>query len=180
MRIIAGKYKGHGLLYPKSVDVRPTQDRVKEALFSSLGTRCIDASVLDLCCGTGSLGLEAISRGAKSAVFIDDNVTYINKNIQKIISSEDQSKIRVLKQTLCANFIMPNGPFDLIFLDPPWTDPILYKYALNALSRFDTMSQSSILVIESEKGFKIECPDHLKIKKTYQYGGTQITLVEVQ
>src|SRR5437899_5142491 len=81
MRIIAGIAKGMVLAVPKRAEVRPTSDRVREAIFSSLGDRVIDADVLDLYAGTGALGLEAASRGARAVTFVERSVDAIQKNL---------------------------------------------------------------------------------------------------
>ena len=136
MRIIAGKLKGRVLKIPRGI--RPTSQKVREALFSILGNRIIDGVVLDLFAGSGALGIEALSRGAKSATFVDNNrkcVQTIKVNLELCGLSSFQSsslrrkerdekiEIRVLSMEAlkAIRFFERKGErFDLIFLDPPY------------------------------------------------------------
>jgi len=123
MRIIAGSAKGRRLAAPAGYSIRPTADRAKEALFSIIASRLADASVLDLFAGTGSLGLEALSRGAKEAVFIDhgkESLALIAANIRACGFSPQQARpirhdlSRGLPRDIAGRF------FHIIFLDPPY------------------------------------------------------------
>ena len=125
MRIIAGTKKGMRLLPPKGTDTRPITDRVKESLFSILYTKGMleDMVVADLFCGTGSMGLEALSRGAKFCTFIDggrDVTKILNRNIEK-------AHFLAESRTVCANILKVGaapspeyGCYDLVFCDPPY------------------------------------------------------------
>ena len=130
MRIISGSSRGRKLLTPKEdkrkpPQIRPTSDRSREALFNILGSRVTGAKVLDLFAGTGALGLEALSRGAKQAVFVDDSqyaCSLIAENC-KLCHAEETSLIlrRNLRKT--PKFLaklLEDGPFDIIFMDPPY------------------------------------------------------------
>jgi 16S rRNA (guanine(966)-N(2))-methyltransferase RsmD len=123
MRIVAGRFRGRRLESPESRRIRPTSDRVREALFSIIASRVVGASVLDLFAGTGALGLEALSRGAAQAVFVDqgaDAVRIIRANIQRL-GVEDQVTVfqgavsRVIRRLADGRAL-----FDLIFMDPPY------------------------------------------------------------
>jgi 16S rRNA (guanine966-N2)-methyltransferase len=123
MRIIAGSAKGRRLAAPKGLTIRPTADRAKEALFSILAPRLSDAAVLDLFAGTGALGLESLSRGAKEAFFIDaDNeaLALIAANIQTCRFAATSARVicHDLRHGLPKEIISRH--FDLIFLDPPY------------------------------------------------------------
>lgn len=126
MRVIAGEARGRQLLAPKSLRVRPTADRVKEALFSKLLSRLGEFDgmrVLDIFAGTGNLGIEALSRGASYAVFIDshrESAEVIRKNLE-ITRYAEQSKV-VLQEAAPALKWLARGeaPFHLVFLDPPY------------------------------------------------------------
>lgn len=147
MRIISGKYKGHIINCPRGKDVRPTTDRVKESIFSSLISilgSFDNAIVLDAFAGSGSLGFEALSRGAKSVVMFENNYnTYKNliNNASKLNLNEDELKI-------CKDDVFNSGfslirfrePFNVVFLDPP------YKYNANqVLSLLTNLIDSSVL-----------------------------------
>ena len=118
MRIISGSHKGKKLKEVKGQEVRPTSDRAKEALFSILSTKVLNSSFLDLCCGTGSVGLEAYSRGAKEVVFVDKSpksIELAKQNAQSIGLNEEF----ILSDAI--NYLLKtNKKFDLIFFDPPY------------------------------------------------------------
>jgi 16S rRNA (guanine966-N2)-methyltransferase len=131
MRIVAGAAKGRRLVAPKGTDVRPTSDRVKEALFSSLQPVLPAARVLDLFAGSGALGLEALSRGAASVTFVERarpardalrrNIEVVGLPGTEVVASDAAAGLRGE---------LPGGPFDLVLLDPPYHHP---KAALTAL-----------------------------------------------
>ncbi|MDF1815356.1 MAG: 16S rRNA (guanine(966)-N(2))-methyltransferase RsmD [Verrucomicrobiales bacterium] len=119
MRIIAGTSGGIPIKVPKNA-TRPTTDRVRESLFSSLGTLINEANVLDLFAGSGSLGLESLSRGAKSALFVDESraaCQVIEENLKKTRLS---GTVRTAKVDRFLTSISPTAQFDLIFADPPY------------------------------------------------------------
>ncbi|MFH1092190.1 MAG: 16S rRNA (guanine(966)-N(2))-methyltransferase RsmD [Pseudomonadota bacterium] len=122
MRITGGEFKGRRLFAPRGLDIRPTSDRVKEAVFNILGPLQDKPNVLDLFAGTGALGLEALSRGAEQAVFVDRSLkalAAIRKNIEML---DLQGRTRVVRANLpgLPKGLKELGPFDLIFLDPPY------------------------------------------------------------
>lgn len=123
MRIIAGIAKGRKLVVPKGRGVRPTADRVREALFSILGERVEEARVLDLYAGSGSLGIEALSRGAGLAVFIDDDrasIQAIEENLGRA-DLREKAEVSRVKVGIALGWLRERGDvFDLIFLDPPY------------------------------------------------------------
>ena len=121
MRVIAGSYRGRPLKAPKGENTRPTSDRVREALFSILGTRTQDARVLDLFAGSGALGLEALSRGADTVTFVDDNraaIAAIKSNLDTL------QAVAQVRQTDALRFLnaapSSGAQYDLVFLDPPY------------------------------------------------------------
>jgi 16S rRNA (guanine966-N2)-methyltransferase len=128
MRIIAGELKGQRLVAPKGWKVRPTSDRVREAVFSALGDRVEGARVLDLYCGTGALAIEALSRGAASAVLVDQDTRPALGNVQRLGLAERVELVRAdvgrwLDQVSSAPAA---GKFDLVFVDAPYrlADPV--------------------------------------------------------
>src|SRR6201999_455124 len=117
VRVIAGHYGGRTLRAPPGTATRPTSDRVREALFSILGTRVHDARVLDLFAGSGALGIEALSRGAREATFVDAGVAAIRaikENLKTLGAWGEIRKADALK------FLARDGQYDLVFLDPPY------------------------------------------------------------
>jgi 16S rRNA (guanine(966)-N(2))-methyltransferase RsmD len=122
MRVIAGELKGQRLVAPRGWKVRPTSDRVREAIFSALGERVVGARVLDLYCGTGALAIEALSRGAASAVLVDRDTRPALGNVQRLDLAERAELVRAdvgrwLGQVSSAPAA---GKFDLVFVDAPY------------------------------------------------------------
>ena len=160
MRIISGKAKGLQLNSPsgRSLAIRPTSDRSREALFSILGEKIAQARVLDLYAGTGAFGLEALSRGAASAVFVDNSPTsldLIRKNtiiLQKCLNREtSQLDISIIKcdlrKGLQSVFRKSSDPFDIIFLDPPY-DKNLAQRTLESLDNTSFLAEHGLIVAE--------------------------------
>lgn len=119
--MIAGTYGGRTLKAPPGANTRPTSDRVREALFSILGTRTGDARVLDLFAGSGALGLEALSRGARSATFVDDNraaIAAIKSNVAALAADAEVRQADALRFLSAAS--ARGAQYDLVFLDPPY------------------------------------------------------------
>ena len=138
MRVIAGSAGGHSLAVPPSL-TRPTTDRVREALFSSLGDRVVEATVLDLYAGSGALGIEAASRGAAEVVFVeqgDEACEVIRKNLEKTrLSGSDHPRLSV-RHTRVADYLRADTPgdrFDLVFADPPYARDEAAQEELQAL-----------------------------------------------
>jgi len=152
MRIIAGTCRGKKLTAPPGVTTRPTSDRVKEALFSILTSR-IDFTgirVLDICAGTGSLGIEALSRGAGSCCFIESNISVkaiLEKNIRDTGNLE-RSEILTMDAVKALQHLARCGRrFDLAFFDPPY-DSALYSRVPDELDSSELLTPGSILVAE--------------------------------
>lgn len=124
VRIIAGEYGGRKLAAPSGDRTHPMSERARGALFNSLGTTVKDATVLDVFAGTGSLGLEALSRGARSAYFVErDKVAQriITENIETLGVTDQTKLVRANVRTWCETYV--GEGFDLIFADPPYHDP---------------------------------------------------------
>ena len=157
MRIIAGSYKSKKLISPKTDKTRPTLDRVKEALFSIIGNKIIDANVLDLFSGTGNLGLESISRGAKFAWMNDKEKLAISTIISntKLTNATKYVKITSNDYVKCINKISQlDMQFDIIFLDPPY-DALFGINALDIISKNKgkILKDDGIIVYETDKNF---------------------------
>lgn len=153
MRVIAGKWKSKILNSPKTSKTRPTLDRVKEALFSMLMPYIQDAVVLDLFSGTGNLGIEALSRGAKFVYFNDinnDAVKTIYSNVQ-LTNYESCAKITKKDyEKFLKSFNEQNIQFDIIFLDPPYEAKVEEK-CLGVLAKSNLIHKDTIIVLESDK-----------------------------
>ncbi len=157
MRIISGKYKGRHLVSFKADHIRPTMDRVKETLFNKWMGHIDEARVLDLFAGTGNLGLEALSRGAKHVTFVEKNiksVQIIKDNIQALKISPKEYTI-ITKDVFTFIKSVPNQPFDLILIDPPFTEKLADRVMLE-LSLQSLFHAETLIAIEAVKQEKIE------------------------
>ncbi len=177
MKIISGSVRGKTLFTLEGINTRPTTSRVKESIFNIAQFYIQDANVLDLFAGSGQMSLEAISRGAKNAVLVDNNknaVKIIEKNIkvcgfEKNTSLITRDYIDFLKST--------KEKFDIIFLDPPYGGEITQK-TLNLLYSFDILSKNGIIICESAFVDEFEIPTGYEIQKIYKYGTIKITTVK--
>lgn len=175
MRIIAGKRRGLKLETLFGDNTRPTLDRVREALFSMLGGTCDHLEVLDLFAGSGSLGLEALSRNAKAVTFVDKHqeaYRVLKKNIDRMNMADQttsvcQEAIQFLKQT--------RNQFDLIFLDPPYQNTILNDVLVLLQTK---CHDGAIVVIETDGSYPLIIPKQYQLKNTRQYGRVQLTIIQ--
>ena len=176
MRVITGKARGVQLKTPEGLQTRPTTDRVKEALFSIIQFEIPCARVLDLFGGTGQLGIEALSRGAKSAVFVDESekaCALIKENLHRAKMLEDAKVVRSDYMQYLQNC---REQFDIIFLDPPYAEVFL-ENALKKLTEIDILQSGGIIVAERpvEKELPWEFEGFTR-SKDYKYGKTFLTL----
>lgn len=156
MRIISGKYKGHHLTSFQADHIRPTTDRVKESLFNIIQSHIEDARILDLFSGTGSLGLEALSRGAREVLFVEKNkksIAILEKNIEKLKVSEPY---RILPKDVLSFLKNYEGEaFDVIFADPPFTEKMAHDVIL-AADHSKAFKPETIMAIESGRRENVE------------------------
>lgn len=176
MRVITGKARGIQLKTPDGMQTRPTADRVKEALFSIINFNIPGAKVLDLFGGTGQLGIEALSRGAVSAVFVDareDACKIIRENLRRT-HLEEQG--RVVRCDYLDYLRRCREKFDIIILDPPYAEVFL-ENALNCITEIDILQTGGIIVTERPFGKELPCVfDGFTRSKDYKYGNTVLTL----
>jgi 16S rRNA (guanine966-N2)-methyltransferase len=181
MRIIAGIVKGFLLKAPKGLDVRPTSDRVKETVFNILSSQIVDAEVLDLFAGTGNLGLEALSRGAASAVFLDvsrKSLEVVKENIAHT-NLNDRCEVRKTDALLGIDFFQKNHKkFDLIFCDPPYNQGLVGKVLANLDNPDSILSLDGVLIVEHSRheGWP-DCLEYLQMRRTEKFGETLISFV---
>ncbi len=173
MRIITGRARGVRLKAPKGLSTRPTSDRVKESLFNILGTRVANRRVLDLFAGTGSLGLEALSRGAACAVLVDratGNILQDNADHAKL--SEMARVIRGDVFTALTRLAAQGEEFDLVFCDPPYGKG-LWERALAALDASSVLSEGALVIVESgEDERSVPVLSRLSLAREERYGHT--------
>ncbi len=181
MRIVAGIYGGRKLSVPKTHDIRPTSDKIRGAVFNILRSRrsVEGANVLDVFCGTGALGLEALSQGAASCIFIDKNKDSLNLAQQNAESLGVEKDARFILKDASKVGPKPDdvAPATLAFLDPPYKQSLIIP-ALNALHENGWLANEALLVLEAEKGFAEALPAPFKILDERIYGDTAIVLAE--
>lgn len=179
MRIISGRLKGRKLHTFRGHAVRPTPDRVREALFSILAQKVQNATVLDLFAGTGALGTEAISRGARSTLFIDNNtdaLAILRKNIRHCGIT---ASTRVIQWDISRNLNCLIGhaqPFNMVFMDPPYGRDLAMP-ALRHLLASDCLADGATIIIEHEPGLQWESiSPPLRLTDSRRYGQTLIAI----
>ncbi len=175
MRIVGGEFRGTKLYLPNNKDIRPTPERVKEAVFNILGANIKGALFLDLYAGSGSMGLEALSRGASVVTMVElEHMEVIRKNSVRCGINNDKKLKVIHSPAQKAINVMLNlkDRYDLIYVDPPWHSKNMGDNALRALG---LLSPSGILMLEAFK--KTNLPDPNKEYKLYdssKYGDTVI------
>lgn len=170
MRIIAGTRKGHTIQSPAGRSTRPTSDRVRENIFNILGP-IDDAVVLDLYAGSGAMGLEALSRGAAQAVFVErdpDALRAIEKNLDKL-----RLRGTVLRQDAVAVLAGENRKYDLVFVDPPYD---VYPDLEPQLARYlpPILSDNAVVVVETDARVAPSLPLEERTSRTY--GSARVTV----
>ena len=176
MRVITGKARGVVLKTPEGMSTRPTADRVKEALFSIIQFDVPSARVLDLFGGTGQLGIEALSRGAKSAVFVDEQESackLIRENLRRTRLEQDA---RVVRSDYRVFLNSTKETFDIIVLDPPYAEDFL-ENSLKMITEIDILQSGGIIVTERPVGKELsfELPGYSR-SRDYKYSSTVLTI----
>ena len=173
MRVITGSARGRKLKTPENYDIRPTTDNVKESVFNIIQFDIEGRRVLDLFAGTGQLGIECLSRGASSAVFVDQS-----REAVKIV--KDNLKTCGLSGTVvqadALSFLRTCGKFDIIFVDPPY-DSDLYESVLNTVNSIDILSDGGIIICESRRERALpEMTAPYKKRREYTYGKVKLCI----
>lgn len=184
MRIVGGRFRGSPLASPKGGDTRPTSDRVRESVFNILAhakdcPAIEGARVIDLFAGTGALGLEALSRGAKYALFVDTNPSARAAIQENIEAFGLQGISRIFRRD--ATDLGPASSrdrYDIAFLDPPYGKG-LGEAALNTLLTGGWLKKDSIAVLEERAGTPLDLPAQCKVIDTRTYGDTTVTFLKL-
>lgn len=178
LRVISGSKKGHKLKAPKGKNTRPTEGRIKEALFNILGYIPEDSIVLDLFAGSGAIGIEFLSRGAKCAYFIDrsylsikiinDNLEHTNlSNKSKVIKNDAFRGVKSIGERKIK--------FNYIFIDPPYGEDLILK-SVEALDREDILEENGIIIIEHEENLKLnDNISNFRKKDSRKYGSKALS-----
>ena len=176
MRGISGKARGVALKTPDGMQTRPTADRVKEAMFSIIQFDLPGARVLDLFGGTGQLGIEAISRGAKHAVIVDQSEQACRLIKENLRRAKMESEAQVIRGDYLQYLGSCREQFDIIFLDPPYAEVFL-ENSLKKISEIDILQSSGIIVAERPAEKALNCVfEGFSRSKDYKYGNTLLTL----
>ena len=176
MRVVAGKARGTVLKTPNGMQTRPTSDRVKEAMFSIIQFDIPGARVLDLFGGTGQLGIEALSRGAKSAVFVDQSDSACKLIKENLIKAKLDSDGKIIKNDYENYLQTTKENFDIILLDPPYAEIFLEK-CLKLITEIDILHSGGIIVCERPLGKDLFLEfDGYTRSKDYKYGNTLLAI----
>ncbi len=173
MRVIAGEFRGRRLVAPDTPNTRPVTDRVKEAVFSSLGDVVVEADVLDLYAGAGNFGIEALSRGARHATFVESGrraLDALRRNLETVGAGD---RATVMPTSVERFLDESSGTFDLVFCDPPWPvdSDVLTGILEKLVGRLD---QEARVVVSRRATDTIPEPQGLRIDAERRYGDTRI------
>ena len=186
MRVIGGKFKGLKLMPPNDLGIRPTSDRLKEALFSILDSKKYNinihnSSVIDICSGTGALGIEALSRGAKEVCFIDKDIKsirIIQKNTSKLnINHEDKIFIKIIKDEVTEALQKIDSIYDIVLIDPPYNTNIINE-TLQDLKNYNLIKTHSYIFAESSNAEIFDFNGY-ELLDTKKYGKSKLTILKL-
>ncbi len=173
MKVISGFARGKKLITLEGDATRPTLQRVKEGVFSSIQFVVPGAKVLDLFAGSGQMGIEALSRNASLAVFVDDNKEANEVVIKNLKSCGLFEKSRVIKMRAEDYILSAKDKFDIIFLDPPFEKGILDEIFLKV---YNLLSEDGIIIVESEKNWQLSASiEGLILQKEYKYSNLKVS-----
>ena len=186
MRIVAGAYKGRRLEAPEGRDVRPTSDRVREALFNilyhGLEADLEDATVLDVFAGTGAMGLEALSRGALRATFLDNDpiaVKFIQRNAGRVGAARDVTVLKLDVTMLPAPPLVTEAPCAFAFLDPPYGTGLAAP-ALEGLMRRKWIASGTLCTVEVAAKEPFAAPPGFTVLDERRYGAARVIFLKVE
>ncbi len=183
MRIISGQFKGRKLFTPEDKNIRPTSDRTRESIFNLLmhgaygGENIIGCHVLDLCCGTGALGLEALSRGARLVTFIDKDKTSIALAKQNAMHCGAAQQSFFI-QGDAANLPTAREKVDLVLMDAPYATPLLAP-AYASLVRSGWLAPGALIVAEQERNAAVPALEGAELIDERQYGKPKVLIYQL-
>lgn len=179
MRVISGLRRGHKLKAPKGEDVRPTEDRVKESLFNILGKIDEEATVLDGFAGSGSIGIEFLSRGAKFAYFVDNSAESVKAIIDNLKHTKFEEKAIIHRKNIfrIIRDLGRNGvKLDYIYLDPPYRKLNLINDVLKEISKAEILKDEGLIIVEHERELELNDKIYNYNKTDFRtYGSKSIT-----
>ncbi len=179
MNIIGGKLKGKKLASWKKGSIRPAMALVRKSVFDTIGNFVFDANVLDLCAGSGVIGIEALSRGASSLTFVDSDknaikIIYKNLAICKLKANVVYGRLPKILNKIDSK----NGQYNLIFLDPPYGSERLIENVLEVLILNNLIAKDALISIETDTKANFLIPSKLKLCKEKKFGNTKITYLK--
>lgn len=185
MRVIAGKYRGRNLKSPPSLEVRPTSDRLRETLFNVIAPRIDEVRFLDLCAGSGAVGIEALSRGAANVTFVDRSrkmCALVEANLDLCKVPEDETEVVQAEASdfLSRSVATGGKPWDIVFFDPPYANDYLKVLNAIGLNATKLLTDSPILIVEHHH--KKELPDdvgRLRRTRVLKQGDSALSFYEL-
>lgn len=178
MRVIAGIAKGHKLKSPRNLAIRPTSDRVKESIFNIIQNKVNESVVVDLFAGTGNLGIESLSRGARKVFFIDQSkysIAIIKENLENVKLMAGAEVMHLDAIAAIKKLAIQNVKADLIFMDPPYFKGLI-EPTLENIATYGLLNEGGLVVVEHDKGVAIsDTIKHLTKFRRNQYGNTSIS-----
>lgn len=181
MRIIAGQNRGKILKSVPGMKTRPTADRVKEAVFSSIEGELYDARVLDVFGGTGNISLEAVSRGAAEAVILEKDADALKVIADNVKACRQESRVRIMRGDSIASLSQlgrEGKAFDIIYVDPPYQSG-LYDAVVGNIAEKKLLAEDGTILLESAKNASLSCENRVFfIYKEKVYGDTKITYLK--
>jgi 16S rRNA (guanine966-N2)-methyltransferase len=176
IRIIGGKYRHRQLKFLVDAYTRPTKDRIREAIFSAIGAATNQANVLDLYCGVGTFGLEALSRGATNVTFVDQRIDVI-KVVQENLNLLNEKGVLINQDAISAlkSLAETHQQFDLVFFDPPYQNQVAEE-VINRLNAYALLKDGAIIVYEGQVAISASTLTEFKVKD-YHYGQTIVQII---
>ena len=178
MRVISGYLKGRNIIGYNTPGTRPTMDRVKESMFASIQNYINESIVLDLFCGTGSLGIEAISMGANKCYFVDNGkeiLKYLNKNIENMNIKDKSIVINKDYKEALIYFKNNNIKFNIVLVDAPYKMEVMEEI-IKIINKYDLLYDNGILVLEYSSDKLLDNYDNLGLYRSKRYGDKYVTI----
>lgn len=178
MRVISGTSKGMRLMSVEGMDVRPTSDRVKESVFNMVGQYFHGKEALDLFCGSGGNGIEFLSRGAKSCVFVDTSSESLKVTRENLKHTKLTEGAKIINMDYKKYLKTTEERFDIIYMDPPFNELQKYRHSLEIIKERKLLKKDGLLVVEYRDGSRIDFANY-EVLKERKYGSTSIKVLGV-
>lgn len=174
IRITGGKNRSRLLATPDTELTKPTMDKVRVAVFSAIGEKIINSDVLDLFAGSGSYGFESLSRGSKSAVFVDKSMFAFN-TLKENVKTLKEENVEIIYKDSLMFLSETEKKFDIVFVDPPYKLDV-YNKVLETLTQRNILNDGGIIVLESEKELDFDQSKYTSVR-FYKYGYAKIYII---